>query len=53
MRYQPTLFFFLLQVSPHISCFCVLVVVVVIVGGNYGDGGVAAKEFTDDDVAFQ
>ena len=47
MHYQPKLF----QVCPH--CYCYYVVVVVVAGGGNGDGGVAAKEFAEDDVMFQ
>ena len=46
MYHQPKLF----QASPHCYCYSVAVVVV---GGGYGDDGVAASKFADDDVVFQ
>lgn len=39
----------LFEASSPCNCYCGIVVD----GGGYGDGGVAAQEFDDDDVVFQ
>ena len=48
MHYQLKSF----QACPHCYCYFI-VVVVIVVGSAYGDGGVAAEEFADDNVFFQ